>query len=153
MSGPQGAGAALCVLCRHCKASRRIIDSSTLPPPGPWSEMTWSTLLLLRQCSRLQLFVITDTNMWCLQQWKIFEGLLEILYPPDGAPGPRLHGDLSAPAGEARLLAVTLGPGHRQLQQPGARGPRPSFTSCSYKHIGKWVEKTTCLVSFHFQII
>ena len=84
---------------------------------------------------------------------KIFEGLLEILYPPDGAPGPRLHGDLSAPAGEARLLAVTLGPGHRQLLQPGARGPRPAFTSCSYKHIGKWVEKTTCLVSFHFQII
>ena len=43
--------------------------------------MTWSTLLLLRQCSRLQLFVITDTNMWCLQQavgkylkvcWKYF---------------------------------------------------------------------------------
>ena len=30
------------------------------------SETTWSTLLFVAQCARLQLLVITDTNMWYL---------------------------------------------------------------------------------------
>ena len=51
--------------------------------------------------------------------------MLEI-FVPDRAPAPRLHGELAAPAGEARLLAVALGPGDRQLQEARAGRPGPA---------------------------